>query len=221
MPGRADDRPWRGLEPLAAWVERAQAEAPACACGCGARIVVKAQHRAAGFPKFVWGHHSRVGLGHYNGVEVWIQEHAGKHFCACGCGLAIRIRHAHFRGGIPRFRHNHAERPHVRQGGEAHPAYRSDRSAMKPNDAQRPFKKTRHAVDRLFDWRCAWCGARELLDYDHIIPVAYGGAATIDNIQPLCPTCHRWKSGITLTARELRTPRRKTCWDRRPHARHR
>lgn len=51
---------------------------------------------------------------------------------------------------------------------------------------------------RLFVWqrdqgRCASCGGKELLEYDHIIPVAEGGSSTARNIQLLCEGCNKAK----------------------------
>lgn len=53
---------------------------------------------------------------------------------------------------------------------------------------------------RLFVWQrdkaqCVKCGARERLEFDHIIPVAAGGSNTERNIQILCEACNRSKGG--------------------------
>ena len=52
---------------------------------------------------------------------------------------------------------------------------------------------------RLFVWRrdkgqCVQCGARERLEFDHIIPVVAGGSNTERNVQLLCESCNRSKS---------------------------
>ena len=41
---------------------------------------------------------------------------------------------------------------------------------------------------------CVRCGANEKLHFDHIIPVAKGGANTLSNIQILCEPCNLKKS---------------------------
>ena len=51
---------------------------------------------------------------------------------------------------------------------------------------------------RIFVWQrdrgqCVECGSRERLEFDHIIPVAEGGATTARNIQLLCEPCNRKK----------------------------
>lgn len=42
--------------------------------------------------------------------------------------------------------------------------------------------------------RCARCGSRENLEYDHIIPISKGGSNTSRNIELLCQSCNRKKA---------------------------
>ena len=41
--------------------------------------------------------------------------------------------------------------------------------------------------------KCCMCGSAFEIQYDHIVPVAHGGATTIDNLQILCGDCNRAK----------------------------
>jgi len=45
--------------------------------------------------------------------------------------------------------------------------------------------------------KCARCGSRESLEYDHIVPVSKGGSNTARNIELLCEQCNRTK-GATI-----------------------
>ena len=49
-----------------------------------------------------------------------------------------------------------------------------------------------------FDGRCVDCGYKvggpAGLEWDHLIPLAMGGADEIDNLEPRCRPCHRAKS---------------------------
>jgi hypothetical protein len=67
-----------------------------------------------------------------------------------------------------------------------------------------PKQKTRRQVSALTKkmvasnqkWRCASCGG--LLDFtyeiDHIQPLGQGGSNEVENLQALCPHCHRVKT---------------------------
>jgi hypothetical protein len=51
---------------------------------------------------------------------------------------------------------------------------------------------------KVFVWnrdggRCVTCGSKERLEFDHVIPVALGGANTARNLQLLCEACNRAK----------------------------
>jgi hypothetical protein len=55
-------------------------------------------------------------------------------------------------------------------------------------------EEVRIAVWRRDQGRCARCGSRENLEYDHIVPVSKGGGNTERNIELLCQNCNRSKS---------------------------
>lgn len=42
--------------------------------------------------------------------------------------------------------------------------------------------------------RCCYCGSKENLEFDHIIPISKGGATTFRNLQLLCKNCNIKKS---------------------------
>jgi 5-methylcytosine-specific restriction endonuclease McrA len=55
---------------------------------------------------------------------------------------------------------------------------------------------------RLFVWqrdagRCRHCGAKEDLQFDHVIPRALGGSNSAENVELLCGSCNSRK-GATL-----------------------
>ncbi len=55
-------------------------------------------------------------------------------------------------------------------------------------------EKVRIEVWRRDGGKCARCGSREKLEYDHIVPISKGGSNTARNIELLCESCNRSKS---------------------------
>ena len=51
-------------------------------------------------------------------------------------------------------------------------------------------RELRRAVFERDGGRCVECGARFDLQYDHVIPLALGGASTLENLQILCAGCN-------------------------------
>lgn len=63
-----------------------------------------------------------------------------------------------------------------------------------PRAARSPIpRETRLAVWERDGGRCVDCGASFDLQYDHVIPLALGGADTVENLQILCAPCNREK----------------------------
>ncbi len=54
-------------------------------------------------------------------------------------------------------------------------------------------REVRLAVWRRDRGRCRECGSGFDLQYDHVIPLALGGASSVDNLQLLCGDCNRAK----------------------------
>ena len=61
--------------------------------------------------------------GMYKGVDIWVKENQGKHFCKCGCGGIIIIKDHHFRSrfGIPDYLTGHNNKDKFK---ENHPSYK-------------------------------------------------------------------------------------------------
>ncbi len=54
--------------------------------------------------------------------------------------------------------------------------------------------EVKDAVWRRDNGRCAQCGSRANLEFDHIVPVSKGGSNTLRNVELLCEACNRKKS---------------------------
>jgi 5-methylcytosine-specific restriction endonuclease McrA len=73
------------------------------------------------------------------------------------------------------------------------------RSLMRAEQAGRPTRvgissDLRRAVFERDGGRCVQCESTFNLQYDHILPVARGGATTLENLQLLCADCNLDKS---------------------------
>lgn len=72
---------------------------------------------------------------------------------------------------------------------------------------------------REYGRRCAYCGAPDSIEIEHVIPLGQGGANSIANIVPACSACNRdkgartpeeWKASDTDHVRSLDD----SCWPR-------
>jgi hypothetical protein len=76
---------------------------------------------------------------------------------------------------------------------------KSARSLMKgeasgsPHRPPMPAECARAVVER-DGLRCVQCGATQELQLDHVVPVALGGATSVENLQMLCSDCNLEKS---------------------------
>lgn len=84
------------------------------------------------------------------------------------------------------------ERRHAQELQRAHTLLEVDRAGG-PRRQSIP-QDVRRAVFERDGGRCAVCEATFDLQYDHVLPVAHGGATSVENLQLLCGSCNREKS---------------------------
>lgn len=63
-----------------------------------------------------------------------------------------------------------------------------------------PYRKvnlTRHNIFRRDNSRCLYCGTREELTLDHVLPRARGGKDTWENLATACRRCNNKKGDLT------------------------
>jgi hypothetical protein len=83
-------------------------------------------------------------------------------------------------------------------GGSLHALIRVGRwwRGVKPVDPKlRRRVDAKQLVSIGADRQCALCGSTAALGYDHIVPLAMGGASSAENLQILCALCNRRKAG--------------------------
>jgi 5-methylcytosine-specific restriction endonuclease McrA len=72
-------------------------------------------------------------------------------------------------------------------------AHAAQAAAAAPRRREPVPRDVRLAVWQRDGGRCVGCGADFDLQYDHVIPVALGGASTVENLQILCAPCNQRK----------------------------
>lgn len=82
---------------------------------------------------------------------------------------------------------------HRRNRRLSHARAMRDVSGTIPTTRERIPEDVKAEVWRRYEGRCANCGSRENIEWDHIIPLALGGSNTARNLQILCEQCNRTK----------------------------
>jgi 5-methylcytosine-specific restriction endonuclease McrA len=57
---------------------------------------------------------------------------------------------------------------------------------------------SRYALTLRDDFSCSYCGAREMLTFDHVVPRASNGLSTWENLTSACEPCNRRKGSKSL-----------------------
>lgn len=68
-------------------------------------------------------------------------------------------------------------------------------SSLKRSGSTSKWRKLREQVLFRDGRMCVICGADEKLQVDHIVERQHGGTDHMDNLQTLCETCHKSKTG--------------------------
>lgn len=85
------------------------------------------------------------------------------------------------------------ERRNQRRLERAHQVMRAGGEPATPAARAGVPLEVRRAVWERDGGRCVTCGAQFDLQFDHVIPVAMGGASSAQNLQVLCGDCNRGK----------------------------
>jgi 5-methylcytosine-specific restriction endonuclease McrA len=84
------------------------------------------------------------------------------------------------------------ERTQQRRLQSAHSLMRAEEAGAQLRERV-PLEMRRFIFER-DGGKCLECGSGFDLQYDHVLPVARGGATTVENLQLLCGDCNRRKS---------------------------
>lgn len=70
------------------------------------------------------------------------------------------------------------------------------RAALEQNGI---FKISNKEWQKIYDSECVYCGSRDMVQADHVIPVTRGGRHSIGNLVPACRSCNTSKNSKTIT----------------------
>ena len=73
-------------------------------------------------------------------------------------------------------------------------AYQRKRTAKKRNNDFRYV--SRKELVKLYQMPCIYCGSKDSIEIDHIIPIARGGRHAIGNLAASCMSCNRSKHSL-------------------------
>jgi hypothetical protein len=106
---------------------------------------------------------------------------------------AERSAHEHELDLIARAKAVKAEQKHQAEVAWARRILSEEEEPGGPLGRESIPKNVRHDVWRRDEGKCRECGSSERLEFDHVIPLAMGGANTERNLQLLCEACNRRK----------------------------
>ena len=153
-------------------------------------------------------HENRMGLvsisPNANSIEYRCETCGRKQRAAAGSPEAMKIKDLAegYNREVEKFAENAKLRRSVqrrRRGSRPGPIKTEVPVYFLVPEATMPYEQTtrgpvteamRAEVYRRDGGKCVTCGRKENLQYDHILPVAKGGATTVKNLQLLCRTCN-------------------------------
>ena len=91
---------------------------------------------------------------------------------------------------------NSAVRKHRLANLEKYRYYESVRRAKKLSNGV--YKISSKELKKLYESPCAYCGSKEFIEMDHVIPISRGGQHSIGNLVPACSRCNKRKSDKLL-----------------------
>lgn len=92
-------------------------------------------------------------------------------------------------------------RTYQREWLQSRPTYGAERAHKRRARlaANNVFLVTDKDMAQLYASPCFYCGSRDIIEADHVIPIHRGGTHSIGNLVPACRTCNRSKGSKTIT----------------------